>query len=935
MTCETVGELLLDYMEGELPPHQASSVQAHLDQCRPCAAKCREIAGLLGDLGAARSVEPQASKPDQSRSKPTPPAALEEHARLGDFEILGELGRGGMGVVYRARQISLNRIVALKLLSVGLVQSERSVSRFEREAQAAARLHHTNIVPIYAQGREQDYFYYAMELIEGESLDKVLRRQRQAADDQTLKDDNHAALHATTHRLSTPANLLRSAVSTARLSRVMRSRRPPRDYKRIVRLVAGVAEGLHHAHEQGVVHRDIKPQNLLLGPDDQLHITDFGLARMLDEPGLTRSTEMVGTPAYMAPEQITGGKAAVDRRTDVYALGVTLYEMLTLRRPFQAETYDQTISQVLNRDPKPPRKLDPHIPPDLETICLRAMEKEPQRRFPSAAEMAGDLRRYAEGFPIASRRIGPLGKTVRWVRRHPWRASVIATTALLVIVIPLALSFFHRTGNAKIDDSFGILLNDYREKDRALKELTWISRLGGDRYRRDFVEAFAHIRTEPQESIELLKQLVAERPDDPDAHYLLAWAYARRISTQGVEMWGNARKHIDMADDLRNRGIQPTGAGWFFRGQAVWGSDPTEAERSFDQAIKRRTNFTQAMLHQCRAMNQIMYSLRDNSYYRKAVGRLESVTQVQPTKAYPRYLLAITHLLAAEIYLAEQKPEQAQRAYAASLDAARSAQSVEPSSPRGYAAEANYYESVEDFEAAIAAWRKLDHDQINKSPSDFSERCEYQMRLHFWLGEYAEAEQMRKGRYGALTGYSRERCFDGDDSFYEALIAASAGDRAAAEGALATGADLARQNAEYSLRLDAAYRLLGRPPPPDLLPQEIPAECNLSPGWTRKWLDVLVRYQRGEVAWGIVEQASRTSVQRPDDPRLRMAGAHFYRGVGALVAGQRQEALEAFRAARNQYDNENYCFRAELLLTKLRTDPDWPTWLRTNSSATP
>ncbi|MBU0618413.1 MAG: protein kinase, partial [Planctomycetes bacterium] len=700
MTCETVAELLLDYAEGELTPEQARSVREHLDRCRGCAAKYRETRALLGDLGAARSVQ-QTRNSGQSRTQPVQPAALEKHARLGDFEILEELGRGGMGVVYRARQLSLNRIVALKLLSTGLVQSERAITRFMREAQAAARLHHTNIVPIYAQGQEGDYFYYAMELVEGESLDQVLRREMQASvgEAQTVKLRDPQARAGVTRPLSSATALLRSAMSTARLSRIAHRLGPSRDLKRVVRLVAGVAEGLHHAHEQGVVHRDIKPQNLLLGPDDELHITDFGLARMLDEPGLTRSTEMVGTPAYMAPEQITGPNTAIDRRTDVYALGVTMYVMLTLRRPFQGEAYEQTIHQILSREPRPPRKIDPRIPVDLETICLRAMEKEPQRRFPTAGEMARDLRRWAEGFAIASRPIGPIAKTIRWARRNPARASAVGTASLLAVLIPLAAFFSIKTGEAQLDRAWNTLRDDYRESGRALAELGWGSRLPGLRNRRAYVEAFAHIRDGPEKSVERLERLLAGSPDDVDAHYLLAFAFMGLSYTQGTERLGDAQRHIAVADQLD---AEPSAAGWFFRGQALLPSSPEEAVDSFNRAIEQAGEegftFAQAMLHQGRALNQLMYSWRDNRHYGLAKTRLESAASLQPGKPYPHYLLSITHLLAAEIYLSEkdeedQEVEAAEVAYGKSLEQALDAQRADPGSARGYAAEAGYYES--------------------------------------------------------------------------------------------------------------------------------------------------------------------------------------------------------------------------------------------------
>ncbi len=904
MTCEAVDELLLDYVEGELPEQQAEQVRAHLRDCDSCAAKAREMGKLLGDLAAARTLGGSGSSGPVAAEHDLP-----RLTRIGDFEIIAELGRGGMGVVYRARQLSLNRVVALKLLSTRLVDSERSVTRFLREAKAAARLHHTNIVPIYAQGRAGEYIYYAMELIEGPSLDALLRELRRQQG------------QATGARSTSSVNLTASGASAVLSS--VRGRRPGRDFKRVALLVAGVAEGLHHAHEQGVVHRDIKPQNLLLGPDEQLHITDFGLARILDEPSLTRTTEMLGTPAYMAPEQITGPSSSVDRRTDVYALGVTLYELLTLRRPFEGESYEQIINQILKREPPAPRRLDPRIPQDLETICLRAMEKEPQRRFATAGELAAELRRYAEGFPIASRPLGPLGKALRWVKRHPWQSSALGTMALLLVAIPLLLGFFARAADEQVARAYAILLENYRERQRALEELGWMARVGGDSYRLRLVEALAWIRGDPQRSAELLSEAIAQRPDDPDGHYLLAWAYARQTATRGAAMWADAQREIALGDAAAGR---PSAAGFFFRGQAVWGLDPHEAERSFDQAIRARTNFTQAMLHQGRAMNQIMYLWRDISYYRKAVARLESVTLVQPDKAYPRYVLALTHLLAGEILTEQGHPAEAQQAYEESLAAARDAQMVEPGSPRGYAAEADYYESRGDYRAAVRAWQRFDNPLVQLSTSDRAERYSYEMRLRMWLGEFAEAEQARQRRFDPACGYDPRKVYDGDETFYAALLAGSLGQRD-------RGLELVRQAAgrsdlriEDRLLLDAAARLLGAGPLVELLSAPVPAAARLSPGWTPAWAEALRRYALGELSWQQLQAASERDAQRLDS-RLRMTAALFYRGVYELAAGDEQ-ALQTLHQAAELRDNENYCFRARLLERMLRLHPDWAARLR-------
>lgn len=936
MKCDSIDDLLLDFVEGELPPDDEKKVQQHLDQCPACAVKCRETRALLGDLGVARSADGEAANVSDARTllldSAASPAAPKQ---IGDFKIIEELGRGGMGVVYRARQISLNRIVALKLLSSGLTRSERSVSRFAREAQAAARLHHTNVVPVYAQGHEGDCFYYAMELIEGESLDKVLRQARNdASSTRQLAGDLDRP--ATEERSGSSLNLLRSAASSIGISGTTRAGRSSRDFKRIARLVAEVADGLNHAHEQNVIHRDIKPQNLLLGPDDRLHITDFGLARLADEPGLTLSSEMVGTPSYMSPEQISNkGGGMIDRRADIYSLGVTLYEMLTYQRPFRGDTYEQVINQILKRDPRPPRKIDPRTPQDLETICLRAMEKEPHRRFPTASEMARDLRRYAEGFPIASRPLGPVGKALRWVRRRPWRASAIAASTLLVVALPLLFSFLGAWGNAQIDSAITILLNDYRDRGSALIELGWASSVGGDGYRREFTEAFAYIRTEPEKTIALLKDTVSGGRNDPDAHYLLAWAYARQTISQGAALWANAERHIESGDRLS---AEPSAAGFFFRGQALFGVDSRGAVESYDQAIRRKTNFTQAMLHQARAMNQIMYSWRDNSYYRKAVGQLEHVALGQPTKAYPRYLRSITHMLAAEIFAEYGDEAESRKAYDASFEAASDAQIVESHSPRGYAAEAGYYESLGvsrlnstgshgDFKAAIAAWSQFDNPAIHKTASDKSERYAYQMRLKFWLGEFDEAERLRGMRYGEPSGYDRTSHYDADESLYEALLWAARGQSAMARRTLDEAASIVGLDPEGRLLLAAAHYAVGSTPPKTLVPLGAESSDNLSPGWDAEWLKALAGYLRGQLTWDEVVAASKNNARRNDDPRLRLTSANFYRGVVALRLGHRNEALAALSAASNERDNENYCFRAKFLLIRMQLDPNWPPWI--------
>ena len=341
------------------------------------------------------------------------PAHLPE--RIGDFRIVREIGRGGMGVVYEAEQVSMERKVALKLLSLSITGSRTSVQRFEREARAAGRLHHTNIVPVYAMGEHSGYWYYAMELVRGRPLNQIIEQMRGRPTERNLA------------RAATGAPVPSESVLTDTGARAY--------HLRVAEMFAGVADALQLAHEERIIHRDVKPGNLLLDADGQLKLVDFGLAR-LDDQGMTMTAtgDLLGTPAYMSPEQVLASDVRIDHRTDIYSLGASIYEALTLRPPFRGANLQELCSRILNRDPELPRRHNPRIPKDLETIVLKAMDKDRERRYATAGEFARDLRRFAEGVTIHARRVGPVGRAWRKVRRHRTLATVAAAAVLLAAV---------------------------------------------------------------------------------------------------------------------------------------------------------------------------------------------------------------------------------------------------------------------------------------------------------------------------------------------------------------------------------------------------------------------------------------------------------------------------------------------------------------------
>jgi WD40 repeat protein/tRNA A-37 threonylcarbamoyl transferase component Bud32 len=484
-------EQLRCWLSDRLTGQDAAALEAHVEACAVCQQALEELTGAAAPRTVAERAGGEESGADFLRrleqtpptsaslpgcsdggAAPAPPPLAENAAAVAGYEILEELGRGGMGVVYKARQVRLNRVVALKMVLAGAHAGPDRLARFRTEAEAAARLQHPHIVQIYEVGEQEGRPFLALEYVEGGSLAEKLA--------------------------GTP--------------------QPPRD---AAELVATLARAVQAAHEKGVIHRDLKPANVLLAEDGTPKLTDFGLAKQLDvNAGQTPSGAVLGTPGYMGPEQARGHTGAIGPPADVYGLGATLYECLTGRPPFKAATTLDTILQVLRDEPVPPRQLVPHVPRDLETVCLKCLQKEPVRRYANAAALAEDLRRFLRGEPVKARPVGSVGRAWRWCRRNPVVAGLLATVALSLLLGAGAAT--------------GLAVWALGERDRADREATEANDNARRAYERGYISdlRLAQRAWEDTQPDRLLELLEAQQPDNTGGIDLrgFEWYYWWRLA---------------------------------------------------------------------------------------------------------------------------------------------------------------------------------------------------------------------------------------------------------------------------------------------------------------------------------------------------------------------------------------------------------------------
>jgi serine/threonine protein kinase/WD40 repeat protein len=551
---QLVQEFAERYRRGQRP-----SLQEYLDRYPHLADDLREVLPALAEIGQAE---------EDRRKAPAPAAAAEAALPLrqaGDYRVIRELGRGGMGVVYEALQESLGRHVALKVLPPSALPNPTYLERFRREAKAAAKLHHTNIVPVFGIGECEGTYYYAMQFIRGEGLDKVLhdlRRLRAAPAAATAAGqpfEGGAAHSLLTGRFAAPAAAQAQEPAAppaapptgeAHGFSTLSAGGPEADYFHgVARVGLQVAEALAYAHRQGILHRDIKPSNLLLDQQGTVWITDFGLAKAEGTDDLTQAGDIVGTIRFMAPERFDGRSLP---QSDVYALGVTLYELLTLRPAFDDTNKGRLIEKVLHEPPAPPRRLDARVPRDLETVVLKCLAKEPADRYATAEVLAEDLRRFLADRPIKARRTPWHEWTWRWCRRNPAVASLLAAVVLLLAAVAVVSTFYAAHQKAAATDLAGALRDSEAKRWESLRDQARAMRMSrhpGQRVKSlKAIQEAMQLPLPPEHSLDELRTEAIAALAVPDVEVLQEWE-GWPAGTVNLDLDGNLERYARLATD--------------------------------------------------------------------------------------------------------------------------------------------------------------------------------------------------------------------------------------------------------------------------------------------------------------------------------------------------------------------------------------------------
>lgn len=800
---------------------------------------------------------------------------------LGEFRIIREIGRGGMGIVYEAVQTSLGRRVALKVLPPEVMFTEHALERFNREAHTAGMLHHTNIVPVYAVGQEQDVSFYAMQYIEGRSLSNYLKTFR---DDDRRIDAEH--------------------------------------FRRAARWGLQIADALAHAHDHGVLHRDVKPANLLRDKNDNIWVFDFGLARSNRHPTITGSSDLVGTLRYMSPEQAAGGKTRLDHRTDIYSLGATLYELTSLCPVFEDDSHASLLNKVLHEEPIQLRRRLPDIPRDLATIINKCMQKERDLRYAHVAEVADDLRRFLSGEAIHARPTPLRVKAKRWIQRH--RGLTIGAAAAFVILVATSLfvaKLRQVEGARNLRHAYEAIMLD-QDFDRGEELLDRAESLGIHNADLHLYRGLIPMLSQqPAAAIKHFEEAARLEPEN-----LCAW-YAIARSKIDIGEFHTGQRLFEKEGERR----PDTALGWFLRGYARSRHQPAEAIRCYDLAIEKEPSFAPAILERAtyRGVRVVEAGVRED--LGPMLNDVDAVVVFRP-KASRAYAWRAWAWLAAASYAATQPDLQHRRDEwfgNCRLDIERAQTLGHANDPLVFSIEGAYHRCIGNFAASAQAYARAQQlHQVHWGNTNLAYAHASAVALHA-LGDLQGAlDETEPASLAAPEFYAI--------GLHHALLLAELGQIDAARAECRRCLETQRTHAPGLYMSAAVMELLGAADEAEAFIRSLGPD---------------------DIAILTYEHLPQTEGSREDQPRnpheleflaarltptefLEVAGTHpghrcentFLVAMRELGAGHRETGLALLRDCLNTqvffYGEHRF---AQVFLERAAADPQWPRWIGRNT----